>query len=711
MALTFNSGMTVDNAAQALTNVSAVGFAGLNDHTSLISSFTGAMGANSIGIASWDANGNWAILYDYFTDHASVALNLTTVGNEVLAIWFAAGNPGLALALASGGVYVIASSSTDVGATVPTAYRKWYVSGSDILASRDSTQGPWYLVMIDTRKAASVADVGAFSLAAVHRIGIGMLNVAVPPGVGGPPPESLFFGGVMHGRPIYQVTGDGATTATWAAFLIDSGTTVKNGLIEDRGGGLFRVSCGFRFGNSAQAATTTFVDATGKRILFKRQTYYNAGVVDALNYSDYYLIDAQGAASFKTSITLGTVVGAGDARQGVQGGEFLTGDQTNISISADFTSANLSAVNMYGVQWVGLKGGLKFDGATVGLVISNTFQRSGEVDLGATGNGAFLLNCTLIDPEGGTAQNYGLKLPSVHNIKNVSFITSGTPATQHMLDLPSSGTYTVTMDNLKFFGTYSGTVLEGDLSSATLSTVTGAAINGANPDATKFSKTGNASSTIVVNNSVTISVTAKDALTGALLQNVRVAVYKSGNILAGQELLNALTNASGIATTTFNYSVDQAIVARLRCETPLLAKPVNAAFSTALTGGTLAAGTYWYRVTATNDLGETLASVETSQVTTGATSTVTVNWGAVVGATGYKVYGRSTGAELLMATVGAILTWTDTGAVTPAGALPVTNTSGTGRYVAVDATGTITINGFTATFTMVADAIAAAAPL
>lgn len=107
-----------------------------------------------------------------------------------------------------------------------------------------------------------------------------------------------------------------------------------------------------------------------------------------------------------------------------------------------------------------------------------------------------------------------------------------------------------------------------------------------------------------------------------------------------------------------------------------LTTPVNAAFTTSTTGGSLAAGTYYYRVSALDKHGETLASTETSQVTTGATSTVTVNWGAVTGATGYKVYGRSTGAQQLLATVGAVTTYVDTGAVTPSGALPGRNTTG-----------------------------------
>jgi hypothetical protein len=74
-----------------------------------------------------------------------------------------------------------------------------------------------------------------------------------------------------------------------------------------------------------------------------------------------------------------------------------------------------------------------------------------------------------------------------------------------------------------------------------------------------------------------------------------------------------------------------------------------------------------------------LASTETSLETgnSGAnTNTLTVKWAAVTGATSYKVYGRSTGAELLMATVAApTLQWVDTGSVTPSGALPTSATS------------------------------------
>lgn len=115
-----------------------------------------------------------------------------------------------------------------------------------------------------------------------------------------------------------------------------------------------------------------------------------------------------------------------------------------------------------------------------------------------------------------------------------------------------------------------------------------------------------------------------------------------------------------------------------------LSAPVNDTFTTASTGGTLLDSTaYYYRVAAVNASGGTsLASTETS-ITTGPpgtnANTVTVKWLAVTGATSYKVYGRTTGGELFMATVTApTLQFVDDGSITPAGALPTSGTTNVG---------------------------------
>jgi hypothetical protein len=128
--------------------------------------------------------------------------------------------------------------------------------------------------------------------------------------------------------------------------------------------------------------------------------------------------------------------------------------------------------------------------------------------------------------------------------------------------------------------------------------------------------------------------------------------------------------------------------------------PPTFSLATATTGGTLAAGTYAYRVSATTygNL-ETTAATEQTIVTTGTTSTVTISWTAVLGATGYKVYGRSSGGELLITTISNPTTtsYVDTGSVTPSGALPASNntgsivfTNGGGRVL--DSNGTTRLN-------------------
>lgn len=113
------------------------------------------------------------------------------------------------------------------------------------------------------------------------------------------------------------------------------------------------------------------------------------------------------------------------------------------------------------------------------------------------------------------------------------------------------------------------------------------------------------------------------------------------------------------------------------CPPVTMAAPVQSASSTSTSGGTLAAGTYRAKITAVNTRGETIASNEQSQVTTGATSTITWNWAAVTGAVTYRVYVTplpgTTNTEVFLATVTApTVTLVQTAPVTAGGATPPT---------------------------------------
>ena len=106
--------------------------------------------------------------------------------------------------------------------------------------------------------------------------------------------------------------------------------------------------------------------------------------------------------------------------------------------------------------------------------------------------------------------------------------------------------------------------------------------------------------------------------------------------------------------------------------------PAGLALTTATTGGTLSASTsYSYQVTALNSAGETLASTAVSITTGSATSTntVTATWNSVNGAASYNIYGRTSGSIAKIANV-TTPSYTDTGSVSPSGAVPTTDSTG-----------------------------------
>ncbi len=115
------------------------------------------------------------------------------------------------------------------------------------------------------------------------------------------------------------------------------------------------------------------------------------------------------------------------------------------------------------------------------------------------------------------------------------------------------------------------------------------------------------------------------------------------------------------------------------------AAPAQANFSVtpSASGGSLADGTYSYKVAVVVD-GNTSAANATAKTGVVAASggagrnviDFTAGLAAFPTATAWKVYGRTGGTELLIATITApTATYNDTGAVTPAGALPTDTNS------------------------------------
>jgi hypothetical protein len=106
---------------------------------------------------------------------------------------------------------------------------------------------------------------------------------------------------------------------------------------------------------------------------------------------------------------------------------------------------------------------------------------------------------------------------------------------------------------------------------------------------------------------------------------------------------------------------------------PIISTPQNPS-GTAMSGGTLAAGSYAYRIVARRAVGQgttgrSSASVEATVSLTASGGAVRLTWQPVAGATEYQVYGRSAGAQGTFWTVTGTA-FTDTGAAGTAGAVP-----------------------------------------
>lgn len=106
-----------------------------------------------------------------------------------------------------------------------------------------------------------------------------------------------------------------------------------------------------------------------------------------------------------------------------------------------------------------------------------------------------------------------------------------------------------------------------------------------------------------------------------------------------------------------------------------LTTPTGLTATPSATGGTLAAATWHYKVTAFNTFGETLATADVTAVTTGATGSVALAWTAVAGAAGYRVYRGTTTTNHALLSSPATNAYTDTGTATSATVPPSANTT------------------------------------
>jgi hypothetical protein len=620
MALSFTTGMTSIDPADSQTNWSIYKITAggatptLNNSTDILREGTQALSFKPT--ASKDVGAS----FDYYTANSSTTLNLTTAGNEVIGVWLQVTSSATLATFANGGVYIGVMGANAIPSS-SNAWSKWYVAGSDFL------EGGWVYYQVDTRKTPSATNSGGATLSTVYQIFFGTLASATVPRA-----DSFYIDASWYGRPIYTLNGDGTLVADWADFLSHS-TTNENGLIQDINGA-YELSCGIQFGTNAQTATTTFTDATSQGINWKRHVYYSSGTVDALTYTDYYKLTAEGAASFGTTVTIGSLVGSD---QGILGGQFKSVDPTNVSVTVDFTtdSAHITALNLYGVTWQGIRGTIQIGDKSAYKVYSNSFVDCGQVDpVGAcvirnsffidtaSTTGALLWNSnidiedsqfvanttgegtehdTIISVEAFSCDGAGSNTVCTKTGEN--FLT--TVAVNDYAYNETDGSYakvTSVDSNIQFTtdgltGGTDNTFTSGDnisvspaigytnlVFSGNTSDVTNSATGS---DALFISKTGTSNpatstGTAVFIGSVSVSFEAVDK-NDAAIQSVRVTAYLVSD---DTEIINTTTNASGLATTSYTGATPADFYYRYRKSSTGATKYVN------LSGfGTIESGT------------------------------------------------------------------------------------------------------------------------
>jgi len=107
----------------------------------------------------------------------------------------------------------------------------------------------------------------------------------------------------------------------------------------------------------------------------------------------------------------------------------------------------------------------------------------------------------------------------------------------------------------------SGTVTINTLNGGDTATLDGTWTDNGNGNFTK------GSATVVIQNTVALTVGAKDAATGSAIQGARVLLLAGagGSLTEGTQILTGVTDVNGeVSTSSFNFTSDQPVTGRIR---------------------------------------------------------------------------------------------------------------------------------------------------
>ncbi len=232
------------------------------------------------------------------------------------------------------------------------------------------------------------------------------------------------------------------------------------------------------------------------------------------------------------------------------------------------------------------------------------------------------------------------------NAKGIEFLVGGTSGT-----FPDGGTDAMTIlgsGNIGYVGIGTSTptsllTVWGNLSVGT-STSPLLLVNSATGILTINSPLGSEGLTLETNGSARVSLSAT---TGSVLGSLSFGASQSIGWGASANFGNADVGlaryTAGVLQVTGNALNNFSTLIAGNLDVPI-STPAIPTIASSTIGGTLSAGTYWFKVSASDGIGSTTPSAEVTATTTGTTGSITLTIAAVTGAASYNIYFSTTTA-------------------------------------------------------------------
>lgn len=523
MALTITiEGLGELDNAESTTNWGVAGSGG-----SSISLDTEIFYQGSSSINSKFSSGKQGWVY---YNHGSPLNFTTTYSGQYILIWFQITTPGSASVIngAQQGISFRCGTNT-------SNYREWRLGGSDTFAN--GYTGGWQCAVIDPTTSGT-NDVGTYSATSVQYMGIHYDGNTASRA------ENVFVDSVMVGKGI-RITGTETTSGAGWQEVVDYCTDRENrawGFIQEKEAGIFTVYGTLYVGSSTQTATTTLTDSA-RIFKFGNYEYYNntSTPTTASSISNgFHGLVVEDAASFATTFQDGIIVGTDGGRSG---STFIGASGANTTFDLYGGNNSSSTTKLYGSTLNGIDGGITWGNDAGHHMYACTITKSAQFDP----VGAVKIRNTVFSETSDV--DAALLWNSNIDVQDSSFIANTIGAGYEYTD---AGSYAQT--DL----TYSGNTYDILYSAATSSGQLTISATDSNPSTSEITNaTGNSVSIL---NSVNINITVKDA-NNVAIQNAAVAVYRTSDDV---ELMNELSNASGLASESYNYLSDTDVYIRVR---------------------------------------------------------------------------------------------------------------------------------------------------